>query len=104
MATEILSNLITNYRLKNKTTIADIVDRNLQSQQVKWERVLTGILRVILFMGERGLAFRGTTEILGDRTNGNFLGLIELCSTFDDLLKLYVEKVRAIISLYVIYG
>jgi hypothetical protein len=73
-----------------------MVQRNIQSQQDKWERVLAGILRVILFMAERGMAFRGTTEHIGDRTNGNFLGLIELCSTFDDLLKLFVEKVKLI--------
>ncbi|XP_065651301.1 zinc finger MYM-type protein 1-like [Hydra vulgaris] len=45
------------------------------------------ILDVILFLGERGLAFRGSSQRIGDVDNGNFLGLIELLSHWDPILR-----------------
>ena len=39
------------------------------------ESLLKRLLDVILFLAERGLAFRGVTYLIGDSNNGNFLGL-----------------------------
>ena len=87
--------IVTNYkyRLKNRTTLEDKFHKNLETQEHKWKQVLTGLLKVTLFMAERGLAFRGSSDRIGDRSNGNFLGIVELCSQFDPLLALFVDKV-----------
>ena len=45
-------------------------------------------------MGERGLSFRGDTHTIGDVHNGNFLGIIELISHYDPVLREHVTKVR----------
>ena len=41
----------------------------------KWKQILHRILDVALFLGERGLAFRGKSQLVDDPTNGNFLGV-----------------------------
>lgn len=52
--------------------------------------MLKRVIDVILFMGERGLAFCGSSQKIGC---GNFLGIIELLSHYDPLLREHVTKV-----------
>lgn len=47
---------------------------------------------VVRHLSERGLAFRGHTEIIGRSDNGNFLGTLEVISEFDPFLKAHMEK------------
>ena len=46
------------------------------------------------FLGERDLAFRGSLQRINDSNNGNFLGLIELLSQWNPILKEHVLKVQ----------
>ena len=46
-----------------------------------------------MFLGERALAFRGSTQCVGDVHNGNFLGLLELIS-HDPILREHVTNVQ----------
>ena len=52
------------------------------------------IIDVALFIGESGLAFHGSLQDIGNTNNGNFLGLIELLSHRDPILKEHVLKVE----------
>ncbi|XP_004212877.3 zinc finger MYM-type protein 1-like [Hydra vulgaris] len=54
--------------------------------------VLERVVSVIKFLAERGLAFRGHTEILGSSSNGNFLGILELIAQFDPFLSSYIDN------------
>ena len=56
--------------------------------------MLERIIDVILFLGERGLAFRGSSQRIGDFQNGNFLGVLELISDYDPLLEEHLIEVR----------
>ena len=49
---------------------------------------------VVVFLSERNLAFRGSNENLGDRSNGNFLGLIELLAKYDAVLSELLQKIK----------
>jgi hypothetical protein len=66
------------------------IDAELLQHQEKekqyWIEVLKRVVSVISFLAERGLAFRGDSEVLGCQSNGNFLGCIELVSKFDPFL------------------
>ena len=62
------------------------------SQVTKWREILKRIIDVVLFLGERGLAFMGLSQRIGDPHNGNFLGIIELVSRYDPVLQLHVNK------------
>ena len=54
-----------------------IIDMNIDEipafsgEKLRWREVLKRILDVILFIGERRLAFQGDTEKIGDVHNGN---------------------------------
>lgn len=52
------------------------------------------ILDTIVFLGERGLALRGENEVIGDHSNGNFLGVLELISRYDFVLREHIENVK----------
>ena len=60
----------------------------------KWRDLLKRILDVILFLGQRGLALKGDSNLIGDPSNGNFLGILELLSHYDSTLKEHIEHVR----------
>ena len=60
-----------------------------------WRSVLKRVVSVISFISERGLAFRGSDEIIGSPNNGNFLGLLELISEYDDFLSQHIAKYGA---------
>lgn len=57
-----------------------------------WREVLKRLIRVIIFISERGLSFRGDDEALGSPRNGNYLGIIELLAKFDDFLSEHIKK------------
>ena len=46
----------------------------------------------VLFIAERGLAFRGSDEKFGSKHNGKFMGILELISKFDQTLNEHIEK------------
>ena len=52
------------------------------------------IIDIVLFLGERGLAFRGSSQRIGSPNNGNFLGTVELLRRYDPVLKEHVTKVQ----------
>lgn len=60
-----------------------------------WRSILQRILSVIKFLASRGLPFRGKDEILGSKLNGNYLGLLELLSQYDPILRQHIKKYGA---------
>ena len=81
-------------RIAADAGISDLLDKSILSEANKWKMLLTKILNVIVFLGERGLASRGTSQRIGDVHNGNFLGLLELLANYDPLLQEHVIKVK----------
>ena len=80
---------------------AELLDQ-FRDEASYWREVLRRIVAVIMFLSERGLAFRGDNEILGSVHNGNYLGILELLSKFDPFqdehLKKYGNKGRGTTS------
>ena len=66
----------------------------IKSKVQLWKDILRRLLDVTLFLGERGLAFRGSSNKLGDPDNGNFLGILELLANYDPVLKQHLDNVR----------
>lgn len=74
------------------------IDSHLQHEiQLEVDRnkaILERILDVTLFLASRNLPFRGSTDMLGDVRNGNFLGTLELLAKYDPLLNDHLRKVK----------
>jgi len=81
-------------RIKNDSSIDKLVCKQIAHEAQKWKDILTRILDTILFLGERGLALRGESHIVGEPNNGNFLGILELISHYDPIIRQYLEKVK----------
>ncbi|XP_065673958.1 zinc finger MYM-type protein 1-like [Hydra vulgaris] len=81
-------------RMKTDQSIEHLMNRQILNEADTWRKILERILDVILFLGERGLAIRGKSDLIGDSHNVNFLGLLELISHYDPILKEHVIKVK----------
>lgn len=57
-----------------------------------WKEVLKRIVSVIRFLASRGLPFRGANCHVGNPSNGNYLGLLELLAEYDTLLKSHIKR------------
>ena len=47
---------------------------------------------MIKFLSSRGLAFRGSSELVGSPQNGNFLGILVLLAGYDTFLAEHIQK------------
>lgn len=74
------------FSLKN-STIDSLLCQQKASEAKKWVEISTRILDTILFLGERGLALRGDSHLIGEKNNENFLGILELISHYDSVLR-----------------
>eukprot|EP00112_Aurelia_sp_Birch-Aquarium-sp1_P011535 Seg2424.4 transcript_id=Seg2424.4/GoldUCD/mRNA.D3Y31 product="Zinc finger MYM-type protein 1" protein_id=Seg2424.4/GoldUCD/D3Y31 len=81
-------------RLEESSGVDMLTDAGILSEAQKWKTILARIIDVVVFLGERGLPFRGSSQRIGDIHNGNFLGLIELLSRYDPLLRVHVTKIQ----------
>lgn len=81
-------------RIDSITTVDMLLCDNIKNEADRWRQLLRRILDVVIFLGERGLSFRGDSHLVGNPRNGNFLGILELLSRYDPLLKDHMSKVR----------
>ncbi|XP_065662914.1 zinc finger MYM-type protein 1-like [Hydra vulgaris] len=56
-----------------------------------WSAILNRIVAVIRFLPGRGLAFRCHNEVIGSSNNGNYLGMLELLTQSDPVLKQHID-------------
>ena len=69
------------------------MEKGMSSQIETWREILKRIIDIVLFLGVRGLAFRGHSQKIGFSDNGNFLGIFELLSRYDPILREHVRNV-----------
>ena len=81
-------------KLKSETSLSDLLFKNIQYEQEVWKEIPRRILDVTLFLAERGLASRGESTKIGDPSNRNFLGILELLAKYDPLFDDHLRKVR----------
>ena len=81
--------------LTGEKSVDSQIEKQIQSRMQTWRDILKRIIDVILFLSERSLAFRGTSQRVCDPNNGNFLGILNLLGHYDPLLRTHLEKVDA---------
>ncbi|CAH2256017.1 zinc finger MYM-type 1-like [Pelobates cultripes] len=70
------------------------LQKSLETETNKFSSLLERLLDVTLFLASRNLAFRGSSQRIGDQHNGNFLGLLELIAHYDPVLQEHLEEVK----------
>ena len=73
-------------RISKKTGVDNIHQEMLYSETKRWNQVFQRLVAIVQFLAERNLAFRGSIERIGEPSNGNFLGLVELLAKFDPVM------------------
>ncbi len=80
-------------RIGDESIVDILLQKEIKNETQKWKKILSRIFHVILLLSERGLAFRGKSNRVGDLDNGNFLGILELISHYGPVLCGHLEKV-----------
>ena len=75
-----------------KVSICKDLEEQKESDRKYWCKVLARVLSVIKFLSLRGLAFRGSSVLVGFPQNGNFLGILELLAEYDTFLAEHIQK------------
>ena len=77
-------------RDENRRVDAELI-RQAAGERDYWRSVLNRVVETIRFLSERGLAFRGSDEVVGSPKNGNYLGILELLAKFDPFLAQHIN-------------
>ncbi|XP_072161308.1 zinc finger MYM-type protein 1-like [Bemisia tabaci] len=84
--------------LKVRANTKGRADSHLLEQTEKevsyWRALLRRVVAAVKFLAIYGLAFRGSSEKIGEESNskGNYLGLLEFLSEFDPFLKKHIDR------------
>ncbi|XP_076037808.1 uncharacterized protein LOC143023173 [Oratosquilla oratoria] len=82
-------------RLQTGKTIDQAERTLLEAEKRRWRAVLTRLIAIIQSLAERNLAFRGSSNMLHQQNNGNFLKEVELLAKFDPVMKQHIERVES---------
>ncbi|XP_074027837.1 uncharacterized protein [Leptinotarsa decemlineata] len=73
---------------KVNSQLTEMIDQEINY----WQMLLQRVVVVIKALASRGLPFRGSTELFGSNSNGNYMMLLEVLAEFDPFLREYIRK------------
>ncbi|XP_022019553.1 uncharacterized protein LOC110919590 [Helianthus annuus] len=82
-------------RLECNETIDKEAYEQFKKERDYWKEVIFRIIALVKFLAKHGLAFREKYEKLYQKSNGNFLGLIEMLEEFDPIMKEHVQRIMS---------
>lgn len=66
----------------------------IEKEKIYWTNVLNRILSVIHYLAAHNDAFRGSSDVIYTKSNGKFLGLIEMLAKFDPVIMEHVSRIQ----------
>ena len=82
-------------KLKKEKTIDNGLQRAINAEREKWRNILKVIIKTIFFCAKNNLAFRGSTDIVGDYRSGIFLSALELISNYNLQFAEHLEAAKS---------
>lgn len=79
-------------RTSGADAVCSRIAKQINDETNYWKNILKRVLSVIRFLTSRGLPFRGNSNHIGNKSNGNYLGLLKLLSEYDKLLESHIKK------------
>ncbi|XP_051165760.1 zinc finger MYM-type protein 5-like [Leptopilina boulardi] len=85
------------FECKSKLTLNQGIDKEhqklLNDEIQHWKLVLERLMMITMYLAQHNLAFRGSSDKLYAKNNGNFLGLVELLGKFDDIMREHLRRI-----------
>lgn len=72
--------------------LTSTINKQILVETCYWKEILRRVVSVIRFLASRGMPFLGSNQQIGNSSNGNYLGLLELIAEYDVLLQSHIEK------------
>ena len=82
-------------KMKKGNTIDNGLQRAINAEKEKWRNILKVVVETILFCAKNNLAFRGSTDIIGDPRSGIFLSTLELISHYNPQFAEHIEAAKS---------
>lgn len=80
-------------RLSKNSTIDCILQNTMSKEVQHWRDVLKRLIILVKFLSVQSLAFRGGSDRLYEKNNGNFLKLVEAIAEFDSVLSEHLRRI-----------
>jgi hypothetical protein len=59
----------------------------IENEKIHWTNILNRILSIINYLAAHNDVFQSSSDVLYTKSNGKFLGLIEMLAKFDPVIK-----------------
>lgn len=66
----------------------------MQIEIEHWKSVIHRVIAIVCHLAERNQALRGSSDLLFDCHNGNFLSLVELMGQFDSVMNQHLKRMK----------
>ncbi|KAI3681585.1 hypothetical protein L6452_36385 [Arctium lappa] len=81
-------------RLSKNETIDKELQEMIKNDTDHWKEVLIRIIATVKCLAKYNIPFRGSNEKLFEESNGNFLGIIQMISEFDPVMKQHFQQIK----------
>lgn len=86
------------YELKTRLDSGKTIDKEhwnlIAKEKDHWRDFFKRILAAIHYLAKHNDAFRGSSDVLYQRNNGKFLGLVEMMAKFDPVIIEHVRRIK----------
>ncbi|XP_025192468.1 zinc finger MYM-type protein 1-like [Melanaphis sacchari] len=81
-------------RISKSQTIDKVQQIAIEKEKTHWKNVMIRIISVIHYLAKHNGSFRGSTDVLYEKNNGKFLGLIEMLGKFDPIIIEHLQRIK----------